>query len=117
MEVILALSIGVLYSGGIYLLLRRSLVKFILGIIMLGNATNMIIFISSGLTEGRPAFIEAGAYAADPGVSDPLPQALILTAIVIGFAIVAFTLILKYKFYKATGTYDIDQLVETDKVE
>ena len=114
MELILSILIGILYAAGVYLLLRRSLVKLILGIIFLSNATNLLIFMSAGLTEGAPVFVrEKGAEVAQP-MADPLPQALVLTAIVIGFGIVAFTLALKYKYYKKTGTYDLDQVKKTD---
>jgi multicomponent Na+:H+ antiporter subunit C len=113
MEIILAILVGVLYTAGVYMVLRRSILKFIIGLIFLSNATNLLVFISSGIVAGEPAF--AGAEAVDvKAISDPLPQALVLTAIVIGFGIVVFTLALKYKFYEATGTDDLDQLKKTD---
>jgi multicomponent Na+:H+ antiporter subunit C len=112
MEIILAVTVGVLYTAGVYMLLRRSIVKLVIGIILLSNATNLLIFISSGLSSRTPAFAFAAETAEN--VSDPLPQALILTAIVIGFGLVAFTLALKYKFYEVTGTDDLDELKETD---
>ncbi|MFP4472117.1 MAG: Na+/H+ antiporter subunit C [Bacteroidales bacterium] len=115
MGLIISIVIGVIYAAGIYLLLRRSIVKLILGIIFLGNATNLVIFVSGGLTKASPAFIEAGQEVAARDIADPLPQALILTAIVIGFGIIAFALALMYRFYKLTGTEDIDQVKETDE--
>lgn len=115
MEGIISILIGVLYTAGVYLLLRRSLVKLILGIIFLSNATNLLIFMAAGLTEGEPAFIAKEGTGAAEKMADPLPQALVLTAIVIGFGIVAFTLVLKYKYYKQTGTYDLDQVKKTDR--
>lgn len=117
MEVILALLIGLLYAVSVYLLLRRSIVKLVLGIMFLSNATNLLIFTAGGLTEGKPAFIEKGAELNPSNVADPLPQALILTAIVIGFGLIAFTLVLTYKFYNTTGTEDLDQVKETDRFE
>ena len=115
MEIMLSILIGILYAAGVYLLLRRSLVKLILGIIFLSNATNLLIFMSSGLLQGKPAFVTKEGAEAVNGVADPLPQAMVLTAIVIGFGLVAFTLVLKYKYYKKTGTYDLDQIKQTDK--
>ena len=112
MEIILAITVGILYTTGVYMLLRRSIVKLIIGIILLSNATNLLIFISSGLAANKPAF--ATAAGASEAISDPLPQALILTAIVIGFGVVAFTLALKYKFFEVTGTDDLDELKQTD---
>lgn len=115
MGLILSILVGVLYAAGVYLLLRRSIVKMILGIIFLGNATNLVIFVSGGLTKANPAFIEAGEKVASPEIADPLPQALILTAIVIGFGVTAFALALMYRFYKTTGTEDLDEVTEGEE--
>ncbi len=112
MEIILAVVIGLLYAAGIYLLLRRSIVKLIIGIIFLGHATNLLIFVSGGLTRGEPAFIAKNQVIASANIADPLPQALILTAIVIGFGITGFALTLIYKFYKTSGTVDLDEIKE-----
>lgn len=115
MEVLMAILVGILYTAGVYLLLRRSIIKLVLGIIFISNATNLLIFISSGLIQGSPAFVDNDSGRLTRDMADPLPQALILTAIVIGFGIVAFTLALKYKFYATTGTDDLDQLKNTEK--
>ncbi len=112
MEVLLAILIGLLYAIGVYLLLRRSILKFIIGIMFLSNATNLLVFLSAGIISGNPVFVEGEELSAIE--TDPLPQALVLTAIVIGFGIVVFTLALKYKFYNTTGTDDLDQLKQTD---
>lgn len=113
MEILLSALTGLLYAGGVYLILRRSLLKFIIGIIFLSNATNLLVFLSAGIVHGKPAFTD-GLESNLNSVADPLPQALILTAIVIGFGIVIFTLALKYKFFTATATDDLDQLKNTD---
>jgi multicomponent Na+:H+ antiporter subunit C len=113
MLILLALLIGVLYGSAVYLLLRRSIFKLILGLIFLGHATNLLIFVASGLTRGRPAFIR-GVVDETIGMSDPLPQALILTAIVIGLGVTAFALTLIYRFYKVTKTVDFDELAENE---
>lgn len=113
MEIVLALLVGVLSATGVYLLLRRSIVKLVLGIIFLSNAVNLTIFITTGLVQGKPAFVTEGS--ADPSkMADPIPQALILTAIVISFGLVAFTLALKYKIFSMTATDDLDELKETE---
>jgi multicomponent Na+:H+ antiporter subunit C len=113
MEILLAVLVGILYTAGVYMILRRSIVKFIIGIIFLSNATNLLVFMASGIISGKPAFVgEELSNAAE--MADPLPQALVLTAIVIGFGIVVFTLALKYKFFELTGTDDLDQLKKTD---
>jgi multicomponent Na+:H+ antiporter subunit C len=112
MGLILSILTGVLYAAGVYLLLRRSIVKMILGIIFMSNATNLVIFVSGGLGKTAPSFIEAGETVASAEVADPLPQALILTAIVISFGIISFALALMYRFYQTTGTEDLDQVKE-----
>lgn len=113
MEIILALLVGVLSAVGVYLLLRRSLVKLVLGIIFLSNAVNLTIFIAAGLVKGQPVFVTEES--ADPAaMADPVPQALILTAIVISFGLVAFTLALQYKNFSLSMTDDLDELKETE---
>jgi multicomponent Na+:H+ antiporter subunit C len=101
-----------MYSAGVYLLLRRSIVKLILGILFLSNATNLVIFVSGRLRAAAPSFIEEGKTLESAVVSDPLPQALVLTAIVIGFGFISFALALMYRFYKTTGTEDLDDIKE-----
>lgn len=113
MEILIAILVGLLYTAGVYMLLRRSMLKFIIGIIFLGNATNLLVFLSAGLVAGRPAFLEngeghAGVYA------DPLPQALVLTAVVIGLGVVVYLLAIKYRFFSETGSDDLDQLKPTE---
>ena len=114
MEIVLAILVGVLYTAGIYMMLRRSILKFIIGLIFLSNATNLLVFISTGISAGQPAFVDGETVSANH-LSDPLPQALVLTAIVIGFGIVVYTMTLKYKFFETTGTDDLDQLKQTEK--
>ena len=60
MEIILAILVGVLYTAGVYMVLRRSILKFIIGLIFLSNATNLLVFISSGIVAGEPAFVGEG---------------------------------------------------------
>jgi multicomponent Na+:H+ antiporter subunit C len=107
--------IGFLYAVSVYLLLRRSIVKLVLGILFLGYATNLLLFYTGGLKAGSPAFVSAGEAVAASAVSDPLPQALILTALVIGFGIAAFALALIYRFFRETGTVDLDELSDIEK--
>ncbi|WP_430812169.1 MULTISPECIES: Na+/H+ antiporter subunit C [unclassified Carboxylicivirga] len=114
MEILLAILVGVLYTAGTYMVLRRSILKFIIGLIFLSNATNLLVFLSAGLTAGKPAFVE-DATTTSGQIADPLPQALVLTAVVIGFGLTVFALALKLKFFETTGTDDLDQLKKTDK--
>ena len=112
METLLAFVIGLLYSAGVYPVLRRSIVKLILGIMLLSHATNLLLFVAGGLVKGNPQFAESPEHTMIQNATDPLPQALILTAIVIGFGISAFFLVLMYRFFKETGTEDMDEVKE-----
>lgn len=95
------------------MLLRRSIVKFIIGIIFVSNATNLLVFLSSGLVQGNPVFVNETTVDTTH-LADPTPQALVLTAIVIGLGLIVFILALKYKYFEITGTDDLDQLKQTD---
>lgn len=114
MEIVLAFTIGALYTAAIYMLLRRSVVKLLIGLGLLGHAANLLIFTAAGLTRGNPPLITPGSAAGTERFADPLPQALILTAIVIGFGVTAFALVLVYRVYSTLGTDDANQMRETD---
>lgn len=86
----------VLYSAGIYLMLDRSLTRVLLGFLMVGNATNLLIFLTSGTFGKAPIVGEA----LPSEMSDPLPQAFILTSIVITFGVSAFVLALIYRSWR-----------------
>jgi multicomponent Na+:H+ antiporter subunit C len=110
----MALLIGVLYAAGVYLLLRRNIVKLIFGLVLLGHAANLLIFTIGGLVRANPPLAEVGAAAPPAGAADPVPQALVLTAIVIGFALSAFAAVLVKRVYQSTGTDDSDALRSTE---
>lgn len=114
MEIILAILVGVLYTAGVYMLLRRSILKFIIGIIFLSNATNLLVFLSAGIVPGEPAFLDETGTSSTI-LADPLPQALVLTAVVIGFGIVVYLLAVKYRLFYETKTDDLDQLKPTEE--
>ena len=96
------------------MLLRRSLVKLVVGLILLGHGANLLIFLMGRLTPGQPPLIPAGAGQPQGPFADPLPQALVLTAIVIGFGLQAFALVLVRRLYQSTGTDDLDRLRTTE---
>lgn len=106
-----------LYGSGVYLLLRRNLLKFILALGLISNATHLLIFTAAGLTRGIAPLIPAEASRLEPPYADPLPQALILTAIVISFGLTAFTVLLVHRVHRATDTDDPDALTTTDRME
>jgi multicomponent Na+:H+ antiporter subunit C len=113
METVMAFVVGVLYAGGLYLVMRRSIVKLILGLGLLGHATNLLIFTVGGLTRARAPLIAEGTELAG-AAANPLPQALILTAIVIGFGVQAFTLVLVHRAIQTVGKDDLDAMKATD---
>jgi multicomponent Na+:H+ antiporter subunit C len=115
MEVLLAVCIGILFACGLYLMLQRNLMKVLFGIILLSHAANLLIFAVGGLSRGLPAFIRATADTTIGGSADPLPEALILTAIVIGFGVLAFTVVIVRRVFDTTGSDDSDQLCNTDR--
>lgn len=117
MQLLLATAIGVLFATGLYMMLRRSLIKIVLGLGLLGNAANLLIFTTAGLVRGVPPVMPEGATVLAPGAADPLPQALILTAIVITFGVQAFALVLVYRSYQEVGSDDPDDMTLTDDPE
>lgn len=114
METMMAYVIGILFTASIYMMLRRSIVKLVIGLIILSNAANLLIFVVSGLTRGAPPLIPDGASEVAGAVADPLPQALILTAIVIAFSVLAFAVVLIRRAYEVVGTDDLDKMKDTD---
>ena len=108
MENLLPIAIGLLFGCGCYLCMRRNLIKVLLGIMLLGQAANLLIFTAAGLSAGKPPIIPEGASTLDVAHADPLPQALVLTAIVIGFAVLAFAIALVLRAYYKTGSDDLD---------
>ncbi|WP_107038868.1 Na+/H+ antiporter subunit C [Brumimicrobium mesophilum] len=116
MEILLAIMTGILYAAGIYLILRRSLVKLIIGIVILGNGVNLLIFLMGGLVKGNPPLILSEGKALEGLYADPVPQALILTAIVISFGLQSFAIVLIKRAYKVLKTDDIDTMNKTDDI-
>lgn len=110
MEALWSIVIGILITSGIYLLLERHILRILFGLILLSNAVNLAIFVSGRLTHGAPALINDDLDILAKSAGNSLPQALILTAIVIGFGLLVFALVLSYRIYKETGTADIDQM-------
>ena len=114
MEYLLVLIVGSLFAGGTYMLLRRSIVKLVIGLILLGHGANLLIFLMGRLEDGQAPLIPVGAEQLQGAFADPLPQALVLTAIVIGFGLQAFALVLVYRLYQTAHTDDLDMLKATE---
>jgi multicomponent Na+:H+ antiporter subunit C len=115
MEAVLAVVIGVLYATGLYLMMRRNIAKFIIGLALLSHGANLLIFTAGGLSRGRAPIIPEGTDAPAGIIADPLPQALILTAIVISFALLAFALVLFLRTHQEIRTDDMERLRSTDR--
>ena len=108
MELLLAIVSGVLYASGLYLMLRRRLAQLIIGLSLLSNGSNILILSAAGVTRGKPPLIAEGI--AMEQYADPVPQSLILTAIVIGFGVLAFSLVLAHRVHQSAGSDDIDAI-------
>jgi multicomponent Na+:H+ antiporter subunit C len=113
MTLLLALLVGLLFTLGIFLLMQRTPAQLIVGLILLGNGANLGVFVAGGLTRGNPPLAEAGAAAPPAGAADPLPQALVLTAIVIGFAVVTLAATLVWRTHEDHPDHDLDAMRRT----
>ncbi|KQN72214.1 Na+/H+ antiporter subunit C [Devosia sp. Leaf64] len=110
MDYVLALLVGVFVSLGVYLLLSRSVIRMILGMTILGNGVNLLIFTAGRVTRGVAAIVPPGLEVPTGPIANPLPQALILTAIVIGFSMFAFLLVLAYRAYQSLDADNTDRM-------
>ncbi len=110
METGIALLVGLFVAAGVYLLLSRALIRMILGFVLLGNGVNLLILTAGRLTREVPPIVPAGLEVPSEAIANPLPHALILTAIVIGFAMFAFLMVLAYRAYQALDADDTDTM-------
>ena len=115
MNVLMAVVVGVMVASGLYLMLQRRLLHLLLGIALLGNGVNMSIVIAAGIDhQAKPPVIPLGETALQAPYADPLPQALVLTAIVIGFGVLGFAVALAWRTFHLSRDDDMDQLRRTD---
>lgn len=110
MESFMALIIGCLFAAGTYLILSKTLIRIILGTNLITHAAHLLLLTMAGLKRGGPPLVSDEAIQ----YTDPLPQALILTSIVISFGVTSFFLVLAYRTYKSLGTDDMEQMREAD---
>ena len=110
MEPALALLVGLTIAAAIYLILSRALIRVLLGVVLLGNGINLLIFVAGRLTAAVPPIVPNGAAAPRGVFANPLPQALILTAIVIGFAMFAFAAVLVFRAYQEMDADNTDHM-------
>jgi multicomponent Na+:H+ antiporter subunit C len=109
MNATLVLLSGTLIATGVYLLLTRSLIRIVFGVGLLANGVNLLIIATSGRS-GSPAFIENGAVPAD--VTEPLPQAFVLTSVVISLALIAFLAALAWRSWTIDGVDEVEDDLE-----
>ena len=116
MEAVIAVLVGVLMASSVYLMLRRNLVRFVLGLALISHTANLLIFSSGGLQGTFPPLISPGELVPDPSAANALPQALMLTAIVISFSVFAFLLVLAFRTYQRLETVDPDAMRSAEPV-
>ena len=106
METALSALVGLFFIAAIYLLLSKHIIRMLLGIALVGNAVNLLIFTAGRMPSKTAPIIAEGLSVPAGATANPLPQALILTAIVISFSFFAFLLVLAYRAYQDLGTDD-----------
>ncbi|SHG97972.1 multisubunit sodium/proton antiporter, MrpC subunit [Halobaculum gomorrense] len=109
-QVVLAATLGLLFALGTFLVLRRDVVRVVWGVSIISQAANVYLITMGGLSGGAPI----GSFGEGAPPTDPLVQALVLTAIVIGFGTTALALVLTYRVYEEHGTIDTHALAEAD---
>lgn len=110
MSIVLVVLIGVLVGSGVYSMLHRSLTRIVVGVGLLGNGVNLLL-VAAGSRSGVPPIV--GRLT---GATDPIPQALVLTAIVIGFALQAFLLALAWRSWSLSGDDEVEDDIEDRRI-
>ncbi|WP_163098827.1 Na(+)/H(+) antiporter subunit C [Peribacillus alkalitolerans] len=113
MEILMAIVVGILFTCATYLMLSKSILRIIIGTGLLSHGAHLLILTMGGLKRGAVPLL--GEHAKN--YVDPLPQALILTAIVISFGVTSFFLVLAYRAYQELGTDNMDLLRGTEANE
>ncbi|NPD16076.1 Na+/H+ antiporter subunit C [Xinfangfangia sp. D13-10-4-6] len=119
METVLALLSGLLTAAAVWLMLSGNLLRFLFGLLLLSNAVNLAIFAAGRLTGAAPPLLGPGGALPGHEMANALPQALLLTAIVIGFGLFAFALALTIRAWRSFGHLEVDRmrLAEPDEGE
>lgn len=110
MSWLLAVLVGALFAAGTYLILQRTLTRIVIGVAVLGHGVNLLL-LASGATGAAPI-----VDSADEAIADPLPQAFVLTAIVISFSITAFLLTLAYRSWQLTTDDEVEDDIEDRRI-
>ncbi|MCB9993409.1 MAG: Na+/H+ antiporter subunit C [Hyphomicrobiaceae bacterium] len=110
LEQVLAALVGIFFAASIYLILSKAIIRMLLGVTILGNGVNLLIFTLGRVSREVPPIVSNGELQPAAGFANPLPQALILTAIVIGFAMFTFLLVLGYRAYQELDADNTDTM-------
>ena len=111
-SIVLVVAIGALVITGVYLLLERSLTRVLIGFILIGNGANLLFLVAGGRAGGPPIIGQTPV----EDMSDPLPQAMVLTAIVITLALTAFVLAMAYRSWQLHGHDEVQDDVEDRRI-
>lgn len=114
MELILAAAASVIFSAGVYLLLSRHLLSTVFGVVLISAAANLVILLAGRLGATSPPLIADGLDQLPAGAANPLPQALILTAIVIGFALIALLVAIVFRTWQTHRTLDSREITDAE---
>ncbi len=106
MEILMSVVIGVIFAVSVYLFLSRSFIRVILGTLLISHGVHLLLVTMAKLQQGAPPILHIGA----DRFTDPLPHALVLTAIVISFGVTSFLLVLAYRMYQVYQTDDLEKL-------
>ncbi|HTO28246.1 MAG TPA: Na+/H+ antiporter subunit C [Devosia sp.] len=117
MDYVLAVLVGCFVALGTYLLLSRSVIRMLLGLVVLGNGINLLIFTAGRLTRAIAPIVPPDLAQPEGPIANPLPQALILTAIVIGFAMFSFLLVLAFRAYQSLDADNTDTMRVAEPVD
>lgn len=114
MNLIYSAAFAAIMACGVYLLLSRHVMRIVYGVILISASVNLVLFLSGRIGPNPPPVILSGETVLSAGAANPLPQALVLTAIVIGFSLVAFAAALALQTFRTTGTLDSRKLNQAE---
>ncbi len=116
MNLIYAAGISLIMGCGLYLMLSRHVLRILLGVMLISATVNLTIFLAGRIGPHPPPVIREGQTVLEAGAANPLPQALVLTAIVIGFSLVAFAAALVLRTFRSSGTLDTRMLTAAEEL-
>jgi len=116
MDLLYAFAISAIAACGVYLALSRNVVGILLGVNMISAAVNLVLFYAGRIRSQLPAVIPAGERALGADAANPVPQALILTAIVIGFSLTTVFAALVLRTFRSVGTIDLRRIDAAERL-